>query len=311
VPIALLVGAPVAAQDRDAECAAALRVVTDGPIADERAQLSALATAEGCPGRYGALALATAQRRRRTVAASPQLLVYFRPWSADTVLVDTALSIAGDDGATTFVRVLGLRVLTSMLTHYHDLEYFRVGIPVDQALCLPLPTHHSTTVPGATSATDTERIRRLARRLEGSADAEVRGAANCLLNAWRRSAGHEPLPPLRDGAPSLRITNTCLDEYTIRNPSSFYGTVVLTVEGATDSVMVAVGPRPEGAEYSETSVMVRGAGILHAILVGVVFAAARSGNPGCPMLKVAYEQLWRRAIQRGPVAPAKTPVKHP
>jgi hypothetical protein len=57
--------------------------------------------------------------------------------------------------------------------------------------------------------------------------------------------------------------------------------------------------------------MVRGAGILHAILDGDVVAAARSGNPGCPMLRVAYEQLWRRAIQRGPVAPAKTPVKQP
>jgi hypothetical protein len=262
------------------DCAEATQTLTSGSLAQVDSQAKARNIIGGC-GAAGAQAYATGMSRRRTAPLSPELTRYFLAPGVDTAIMRSALALATDPGASTPVRGLSLRTLLSYVGGWIMISYEELTSASEGDACSTIGGMREM-AGTPLSATQIDAVKAAVAPLERSASepAEVRSAASCVMNAWRRIRGL-PGQPIATISPStLQITYLCGNRFRIRN-TAVYPVDVQWRLGEGTLELLHVMPADPTTGYGDTILDAGGAGTVQLLFDSDVIGSATNSGVVC------------------------------
>jgi hypothetical protein len=274
---------PLSAQPPAAECQAALKTLRTGATNDAREQFGALQTVNACGAPYLGQGVAAAATRRAAEPRSSELAEWFTHVQPDSAIFNAMDALAGRSDASPAVRVLSLLVLGELLAPTKMIGYARVAWTPPGGTCM-YPAREFSLQPRGTSPADfAVRIRDRARSLQDPVHpAEVRSAANCMLNAWRQANGYLPMPLGGYNANLVAVSYVCGNRFIFTNPNPVGLKMEVRVAGVPAGG-VWLRPKPAGsAADSEYPFEATTTGTVSLLYEGSVLKSAANGGTACP-----------------------------
>jgi hypothetical protein len=259
-------------------CAQAVQTLTAGSLAQVDSQSNARDIIGGC-GSAGVQAYVLGMSRRRTAPLSAALTRYFLAPFTDTAITRTALELAPDVGAGIPVRALSLRTLHSAFSGSY-LSYEQITSMPEGDACIF--TSSSEVVGAPLSPTEQDAVRAAVAPIERSTSepAEVRSAASCVMNSWRRARGL-PSQPIATVSPStLQITYLCGNQFRIRSTAAHVFYVQWRL-GQGSLQLLHVDRADPAIGYADTIIDAGAVGPVQLLLDGDVIGSASNNGVVC------------------------------
>ena len=263
-------------------CSWADGILRTGNLALADSQTIAYETALICPD--GARAIAAAMERRRSSSLA-QAAEVFTPAIADTAMLRVALDLASDPTAGLAARTLSYAMLLTYLGTNATASYANLTGTAAGDVCLPGAFSEGALFHVSNLQPDTPaRISQRVAPVEGDTaqPAEVRSAAQCVMNAWRASKGLPIQSLIPNPRPALALDYVCGRRFRIRNSPSHEVAVQYEVAGVSGRKPLYLAGKLPGQAHGETQLDLDTSGELRLLFDGDVILTRANAGTTCP-----------------------------